>query len=104
VRTGAARLAGGGRFACTVRAGRSRGTGTWIVGSEVEVADGERVVAAGAGALLCAHTLHGTSNAITPAHSRRMNFPDAEFMAEAWQPGELPPYAPRALAKPRLAA
>jgi hypothetical protein len=72
---GAARFAGG-RFGFALRAGRSLGAGTMMVGSAV---DG--VVPAGARALW-AHTLHGTSNAATPTHTRRMNFP-AEFMAEA---------------------
>ena len=76
-RTGAggARFVSGGFFWAT-RAGRCFGTGTLMVGSEVAG------LGAGAGAVLWAHTLHGTSNDATLTHTRRMNFP-AEFMAGA---------------------
>src|ERR1043166_8801587 len=76
-RTVAACLAGG-RFCFVTRAGRCFGTGTLMVGSAVE---GLAAGARGAPGV-CAHTLHGTSNAATPTHTRRMHFP-AEFMAEA---------------------
>jgi hypothetical protein len=74
-RAGAARLAGG-RFFCATRAGRCFGTGTLIVGNDV-------VPAAGDGALLCAHALYGSSNAKTPTHTHRMNFPGPEFMTKS---------------------
>jgi coenzyme PQQ precursor peptide PqqA len=81
--TTGARLAGG-RFFCAVRAGRCLGTGTSILRKGVDdfSAAGDGVLAGGAGAVPCAHTLYGNTNARTPTHKRRMNFP-AEFMAES---------------------
>jgi len=56
-----------------------------MVGSEVAG------LAAGAGVvLLCAHTLHGTSNAATPTPTRRMNAPQSSWR-KARKSGELPP-------------
>jgi hypothetical protein len=82
-RTGAARLAGG-RFRSAVRLGCCLGTETLIVGSVVEVAGAAFAggAFAGAGALLWAHTLHGTSNAATSTRTRGMNFPRRRVHAE----------------------
>jgi hypothetical protein len=68
------------------RAARSGfGKGTRIVGSLVDFAEGagDGSPAAGDGALLCAHAAQDTSNATTPTHSRRMNFPRSRVHAGA---------------------
>src|SRR5262249_52932256 len=84
-RVGAARLAGG-RVGWGRRLGFCFGTGTLIVGSDVVPAAVDGSLAGGEGALLCAHTLQGTSNATTPTHTRRMNFPDPRVHASPTKP------------------
>jgi hypothetical protein len=60
-----------------------------MVGSDFALVAGagEAPPRAGDGASFCAHTLAGNSNAITPTHIRRMNFPRRRVHAGIPGPG-----------------